>query len=201
MGLPRCLVTVSDFQECRIYNKSFCDSFKNGRSLVRRVYNREKNMKVDCAPGLRNIPPCARHNSGNLETLSCISSVKYFCTGFKVRYLLFDILLFKFLSPYLGQWLSWEELYCRGMMQLIVTVLKTQWSSLIKMIKVQLVYCYLLFYWIKWFLLYWNPVCLTTFYYCCQKHICTHPPIYPQLLRFGFHYAVNIPGFTLAGFF
>ncbi len=23
MGLPRCLVTVSDFQECRIYNKSF----------------------------------------------------------------------------------------------------------------------------------------------------------------------------------
>lgn len=83
-------------------------------------------MKVDCAPGLRNIPPCARYNSGNLETLSCISSVKYFCTGSKVRYLLFNILLFKFLSPYLGQWLSWEELYCRGMMQLIVTVLETQ---------------------------------------------------------------------------
>lgn len=152
-------MTVSDFKECRIYNKSFLRLIeKRASARSMRLQPRKKNMKVDCAPGLRNIPPCARYNSGNLETLSCISSVKYFCTGSKVRYLLFNILLFKFLSPYLGQWLSWEELYCRGMMQLIVTVLETQWSSLIKMIKVQLVYCYILFYWIKWFLLYWNPV-------------------------------------------
>lgn len=119
---------------------------KTGERSFNAFTTEKKNMKVDCAPGLRNLPPCARYNSGNLETLSCISSVKYFCTGSKVRYLLFNILLFKFLSPYLGQWLSWEELYCRGMMQLIVTVLETQWSSLIKMIKVQLVYCYILFY-------------------------------------------------------
>lgn len=98
---------------------------KMTNSYFKNVYKSERvckgNWRLDCAT-LSLMPDDCVTLVVLWKPAHIHWSVQYFCTGEMSTVLIILCYLNTFSPHNLGQWLSREELYCRGMMQRIVTV-------------------------------------------------------------------------------